>query len=60
MNSYDNRDLSGDGLNHYLPEEDLPDHYSRLKKRVAVMAPSALTIVGEVGQGSFGAIRKVT
>lgn len=60
MNSYDNGELPSDGLAHYLPDEDLPDHYSRLKQRVAVMAPADLTIVGEVGQGAFGAVRKVT
>lgn len=48
-----------DSLSHYLNEEDLPDHYSRLKERVAVMRPADLTIVGDVGQGTFGAVRKV-
>ncbi|KAF2346293.1 Fibronectin type III [Trinorchestia longiramus] len=57
-NCHDNGELPANGLSHYLNEEDLPDHYSRLKQRVAVMRPADLTIVGDVGQGSFGAIKK--
>ena len=60
MNSYDNGELTADAMGHFIADdEDLPEHYSRLKQKVAVMAPSNLSIVGDIGQGAFGAVRKV-
>ena len=56
-NAADFSELSSENVNHYMTEEDLPDHYRSLKQRIPVMAPSGLTFVGDIGDGIFGPIR---
>ncbi|XP_076042898.1 tyrosine-protein kinase Wsck [Oratosquilla oratoria] len=44
---------------HYVDDEGpLIDHYQRLKERVKVIPHQGLTIVGDIGNGKFGEVKK--
>lgn len=46
---------------HYV-DEDIPptDHYRRLKEKVWIIPHQGLNIVGDIGTGKFGDVRKVS
>ena len=46
---------------HYVDEETPPvDHYRQLKERVWIIPHQGLTIVGDIGVGKFGDVKKVS
>ncbi|XP_045113569.1 putative tyrosine-protein kinase Wsck isoform X4 [Portunus trituberculatus] len=44
---------------HYVEEEPLPaDHYRQLKEKVWIIPHQGLNVVGDIGTGKFGDVRK--